>query len=98
MDARAKGRAEQFFDLHYGSLVADPMAAVEAIYRHFRFRLSEEARARMRAYLANNPQHKHGAHRYALEDFGLDAKTVGARFRRYTEQFCIASAGSARPH
>jgi hypothetical protein len=71
------------------------MAVVDGIYRHFGLRLSEQARARMSAYLADNPQHKNGAHRYSLEDFGLDAESVTARFKHYTEQFQVLSPRSS---
>ena len=89
LDVRASAAAHHFHDVHYRSLLHDPMAAVDGIYRRFGFRLTEEARARMHAYLANNTQHKHGEHRYSLGDFGLDAHAVTARFKRYDEQFQV---------
>ena len=36
-----------------------------------------------RGWLARNPQHKHGVHRYELADFGLDAATVNHHFAGY---------------
>lgn len=89
LDARASTAADHFHDVHYRGLLRDPMATVERIYRRFGFRLSEEARARMHAYIANNKQHKHGEHRYSLDDFGLDAHAVAARFKRYNEEFQV---------
>jgi len=41
----------------------------------------------MRAYLADNPQGKHGRHMYSLEDFGLTKEQVRAHFRSYRERF-----------
>jgi hypothetical protein len=32
---------------------------------------------------AANPQHKHGVHRYRLDDFGLDPETVNCQFAAY---------------
>ena len=41
----------------------------------------------MTDWLSRNPQHKHGVHRYGLEDFGLDRDELSARFKRYYERF-----------
>ena len=51
--------------------------------------LSPAAESAMRAFLAVNPQHKHGRHRYRLEDFGLDPRDVERRFAAYRERFAI---------
>ncbi len=36
-------------------------------------------------WLARNPQHKHGVHRYNLADFGLDPETVNHHFANYNQ-------------
>jgi hypothetical protein len=95
LDVRAKAAPSHFHDLDYRALVRDPMAAVEGIYRRFDFDLTPEARARMLGFLANNPQHGNGAHRYSLADFGLEAETVTARFKRYSDRFLNPSSGVA---
>jgi len=95
LDARSKAAASHFHDVDYQALVRDPMAAVEGIYRRFGICLTPEARARMLTFLANNPQHKNGAHRYSLADFGLDAATVRARFKRYSDHFLNPSSCAA---
>ena len=41
----------------------------------------------MRAYLGENPQHKHGVHRYSAEQFGLDSGDVTGRFEGYREEY-----------
>jgi hypothetical protein len=76
-----------FVDIAYRELVADPLAAVRRIYAHRGEPLTAEAEARMRAWVAANPQHKHGAHRYDLAGFGLVASEVDAAFARYTARF-----------
>jgi hypothetical protein len=38
-----------------------------------------------------NPQGKHGAHRYALEEYGLDAERVRERLRFYTDRFEVGA-------
>ncbi|MGF1527285.1 MAG: sulfotransferase [Candidatus Competibacterales bacterium] len=79
--------AERFFDLQYTDLLRDPLAAVRSIYRHFDLPLSPLAVARMKGFLAENPQHKHGRHSYSLEAFGLDYHTERRRYASYCERF-----------
>ena len=43
----------------------------------------------MRRFLAANPKDKHGAHRYALADAGLDPAAERTRFAAYQERFRI---------
>ncbi len=80
-----------FQDVHYANLVSDPMGTIKSIYEGFGLELSPEADERMRSYLADSPQHKHGKHRYTLEQFGLDADVVRERFRSYCERFSLDS-------
>jgi len=71
---------DRVLNLGYKSLVADPVAAIRGIYGHFGIAFSDELGAAIEDWLAANRQHKHGAHRYALEDFGLDETQVRDRF------------------
>ena len=59
------------------------------VYAHFGEPLSAEAEARMTRLAQENPQHKHGRHVYALEDYGLTAAEVRKRYRDYIERFSI---------
>jgi hypothetical protein len=89
MDVRATAPTERFCDVQYSVLMRDPIAVVTDIYRQFDFPLTDAVLDRMRSYLANNPQHKHGAHRYSLEDFGIEPQSVTTRFARYTDRFLV---------
>ena len=42
---------------------------------------------RIRAFIDDNPPGKHGIHRYAPEEFGVDPATVRAEFAPYIEHF-----------
>ena len=77
------------FDMHFTEFLADPMNVIERVYDFFDFPLTGEAADAMRAFIAHNPQGKHGVHSYAPEDYGLDVPTERARFARYTERFGI---------
>jgi hypothetical protein len=43
----------------------------------------------MRVWSADNPQHKHGALPYTLEEFGLRLGDVRDAFRDYTQHFAL---------
>ena len=88
---RDSGRVspERFYDVHFRAFLADPMKTVEGIYGHFGIELSGDAADRMRRFIDENPQGKHGVHRYARAEYGLDAATERARFARYMNRFGI---------
>ncbi len=79
---RAKHDPAQFYDLDYSALVADPVAAVADIYRHFGIELSDDARS---AIADTDEQSKQGPrapkHTYSLADYGLTAERVKERFK-----------------
>ncbi len=87
-DARPE-RAKQFLDLQYAEIVSDPLGCVRRVYAHFGLRLTDAAEARMRAHLAAHPRDAHGAHRYTLAGFGLEAERVDAEFASYVARFGI---------
>jgi hypothetical protein len=84
---RDRADAARFLDVDYRGFVADPMAAVERIHAHFALPLPPAAAARMRAHVEANPRHKHGEHRYALEEYGLDRGAVRERLAPYLARF-----------
>ncbi len=91
IDVRDSGSlpAERFHDVHFRALLADPMKVVEGIYGHFGIELSGVAADRMRSFISENPQGKHGVHHYAPAEYGLDVGTERERFARYTTRFAI---------
>jgi len=86
-DVRARANAEQFLDVQYADLVGDPLGTVRHIYDYHSYEYSDDFEEAMKQWLANNRQHKHGAHRYTLEEFGLDAAGVSSKFAAYCEEF-----------
>jgi hypothetical protein len=79
-------------DLHYRDLVADPVRAVAGIYAHWGDELTPEAAQLMDEYLESHPQGRHGAHRYAVSDFGLEEAAVRDRFADYCERYDVLEA------
>ncbi len=80
---------DRFLDVHYNDLIADPVAEVTRIYRHFGIPADAETVTRVRDFQDENPQGKHGAHEYAPEQFGFDPERIRRRFAAYTERFGI---------
>ncbi len=81
--------ARQFLDVQYTEFVRDPIATIRRVYSHFDMPFRAEAERRMIAFLAANPQGKHGEHRYTLEQFGLDAEAERERFRFYSDHYGV---------
>jgi len=79
----ARGRYDpaQFFDVDYGTFVADPVGTVGAIYDTFGLAWSDHAQDEVRRIDAES---RTGAarpsHRYALEDHGLTEEQVQVAF------------------
>ena len=81
--------AAPVFDMHFADFIHDEIGMVRRIYDHFGMELSLEAEERMRRFLAAHPADEHGAHRYTLEDAGLDAAVERERYAAYQQRFGI---------
>jgi hypothetical protein len=85
---RAVGE-ERFADIHFRDLNADPVGTVQRSYDQLGLTLGVEGSRHMAAWAAENPRGAHGAHEYALEDFGIDREAVRERFSFYVAHFDI---------
>ena len=83
--------AEQFMDLRFQELMADPIATIAHVYAWLDLEFSAKIEASMRAYLAAKPRGKHGAHDYSFADLGLDLATERERFSAYQARFEVVS-------
>ncbi len=81
--------ASQAVDVLFGDFLSDPMGVVNSIYERLGIELSNEADSRMRSFLADHPQEKHGGHAYSFADTGLDAGALRERMRPYQEFFGV---------
>jgi hypothetical protein len=85
--ARERSDPSRFVDVDYRQFVEDPMASVREIYRAFALELSEATERTMQEHVAANPQKKHGAHRYSMDEYGLTPEQVTSRLKFYIERF-----------
>jgi hypothetical protein len=72
---RSKVIAGQYYCLNYPDLTQDPKAAVEKIYQHFGWTMSDAFRARLAA-AANGEREFQSRHHYTLEEFGLSKEWI----------------------
>jgi hypothetical protein len=87
MEARDAIGEGSFCDVSYHDMMADPVVTVQRIYERFGLKLGDQAEANVRAWVAANPQTKHGVHQHSPQDFGLDADDINRQFARYRERF-----------
>ncbi len=80
----------QCLDVQYQELVRDPLRVIAAIYDALGLEWRADVAERIRVYLAARPQGRHGTHRYALEDFGLDRDDLDARYGAYMQHYDVA--------
>lgn len=84
-----KHGADAIHHIQYNALVADPIGEMRQAYARFGTPFTEQTRAAMQAVLDENPQGKHGKHRYSLEDYGLTRDEVYDRFGDYIARYDI---------
>ncbi|MDJ0716041.1 MAG: sulfotransferase [Prochloraceae cyanobacterium] len=91
LKARQNISNNQFFDLNYIDLIKDPLGSVRQIYAHFGYDFSPTMEKNIQKYIQENWQHKHGVHRYSLEQFSLAPNLVKEKLKDYYDRFNIVS-------
>ena len=81
--------AHNQYDILYADITADWRGAMEGVYGFLNMPFTGQAASAMQEWLTSNQQHKHGAHKYTLEQFGLDKTQVDERLMFYRERFNI---------
>ena len=81
-----------FFDMHYKTFVANPIAEIVRLYDFLGEALPHDVLHRMEVALAGYRSQRavHGEHAYKLEDYGLSRKGVEVQFKDYIARFGIA--------
>jgi hypothetical protein len=79
----------RFVDVHYAELVRDPVATLRGVYDRTGRAWPAGFEARIVEYLAAKPRAKHGAHRYSVDEFGLDVTELAERYGPYVERFGV---------
>lgn len=79
----------QVCDVRLQDLRQAPGETIRRIYEQFEIPCGDELVATFDAKAATDPTFQHGTHEYSLEEFGLDAATIGARFADYKARFGV---------
>ena len=87
-DRRQNGR-DWCQHLQYADLIADPVAAVRALYAYFGAQVSPLHERRMEVWMRDRPQEVHGRHVYDPADFGLTTEGLAERYSEYRERFAV---------
>ncbi len=94
MDIREMIGPEHFMDVQYANLMSDAAGEVSRIYDFLGVPFKADTRGRVEKWVRDNPQHRHGKHRYRLEDFGLLKGEIEQMFDTYRKRFTIAEEKS----
>ena len=88
-EKRNKLPDNNFFDIQYNDLVANPINVVEAIYDNFSLEHSDQFHYNMEKYLKENPQNKFGKHNYSLEEHDLTDDQLLNTFSSYIDKYGV---------
>jgi len=86
---RDAGNDHRFFDIYFAPFQKDPFPVLEKLYDFLGEPFTDEARARMVKWRADQPRDKHGRHEYNGAEYGLDTQALRERFRFYSERFDV---------
>jgi hypothetical protein len=86
LDFRDRVGEASFADLRFDDLQSRPVDALADAYRGLGLELGD-GRAAVETWAREHPPGARGVHEFALEDFGLEADAVRARFAGYLDRF-----------
>ncbi len=79
----------QALDLPFDAFMADAVGSALRVCRFAGVPADAATRRRLEEYQAANPRGRHGTIAYRLEEFGLDAASLRARLRFYSDHFAV---------
>jgi hypothetical protein len=86
MEIEKKG-TKQLKSVSYKELVKNPVGIIREIYEQFGYKWDHSKETAILKWQAENPQHKHGIHKYNLEKFGLTNTDIENRFSEYYDEY-----------
>lgn len=97
-DAEPVRRAhrEQILDVIHADFHRAPMDTIRRIYRFAGLDLKPEVAAAMQKRVDDNPEGKHGVHRYNVADFGMTEYQIRERFGDYLDRFDLLAKRSSQ--
>jgi len=87
MHSREAAGERYFIDVRYEDMVKQPLIEARRVYGELGLPFTKDTETVMRDLLRTHTQHRHGVHKYLLEDFGLSGSMLDERFGAYRERF-----------
>jgi len=85
---------DRIMEVDFRSFLEQPLAVVRSIYDRFGLEMTAGTEARQQQWVVDNPQGKHGQHRYSLEGAGLTLREIETEFEDYIRRYGLReSAG-----
>jgi len=78
---------DQFMDVCYKDLVADPILTAQKIYLELGLKWSEKHTTLAKKYCVEHKKNKYGKHVYRLEDYGLSPEIITDHFGSYLDRY-----------
>jgi hypothetical protein len=75
------------YDIMYEEILVDPLNVVKKFYAEYGIELHPATEEKMKAFIQENKQHKHGKHKYSVNDFGMAEAQIIERFEEYMNIF-----------
>ncbi len=79
----------RFVEIHFKSLMADPIVAARRVYAASGKKLDAASEFKMRAYVQNNNAKHKGSQEYRPEDFAIDVPTLRKKISGYYQRFGV---------
>jgi hypothetical protein len=93
LEFRARQPSGHVYDIWFEDMQHDPIAELERIYGWLGTPFLPETRRALHAWLTQNAREKRPAHRYRLEDFGLEEEDLKTLFVDYRSRFILDRRG-----
>jgi hypothetical protein len=87
---------DRFFDLHYATLMRDPVGVMDALYAWTGDDLTESTKRAMLNWLEGHPQDRLGAAPYSLDGTGVTRADLQPIFDEYIAAFDIELESDVR--
>jgi len=93
LEFRSRQPSGRVCDVWFEDMQDDPIAELERIYGWLGTPFLPETRRALHAWLEQNAREKRPAHRYRLEDFGLEEEDLKTLFADYRSRFILDRRG-----
>jgi hypothetical protein len=84
---RDAGHEDEFFDIQFADLQADPLDEMGRLYTWLGDDLSDVVAGRMRSWWEESQRERHSGHDHDPEDHGIDLDALRSRFAFYRDRF-----------